>query len=196
MSLIKDVNLSEIISLKIELEFKTPEKLVRFIQQNKGQNFQCKLTFSHSKTDTFEAAVEVCKLSKNFIVDMHVEMKEDQSITIPDIDEININFSYLSKKPDIDCPGAKVYLYCDDSSMDQIKAKTLTILLGSTSKLRNLPFFFLPLRDIDREFKFNFFIRLMRLVCCGVCEEENVWQFFLTQELCDPRLLGGIAEFN
>ena len=32
MSLVKDVDLSEIISLKIELEFKTPEKLVRFIQ--------------------------------------------------------------------------------------------------------------------------------------------------------------------
>ena len=124
MSLVKDVDLSEIISLKIELEFKTPEKLVRFIQQNKGQNFQCKLTFSRSKNNKFEAVVEVLKLSNIFVIDFHVDLKEDQSITIPDIDEISINFSYLSKKPDIDCPGAKVYLYCDDSSMDQIKAKT------------------------------------------------------------------------
>ncbi len=156
MSLIKDVDLSEIISLKMELKFGTPEKLIRFIQQNKGQNFQCKLTFSRSKTDTFEAAVEVRKLSKIFVVDMHVEMKEDQSITIPDIDEININFSYLSEKPDIDCPGAKVYLYCGGSITDQIEIETLTILLNSTSKLRNLPFFCVPWNSIDREIFLSF----------------------------------------
>lgn len=198
MSLLKDVDVSEIKSLKLELEFSTPEKLIHFLQQSKDQNSYCQLTFSRSKNNTFEAAVEVCKRSsQSFTIDMHVDLKEDQSITIPGIDAIYINFSYLSKKPDIDCPGAKVYLSCDSNYfVNKVEAETLSILLNSASKLRNLPFFYTSSVDIGDEFKLNFLIRFMSLVCCGVCGEENMWNFFLTRELYDPRILGGIAAFN
>ncbi len=198
MSFFKDIDPSEFTSLTAELKFSTFERLVHFIQQSKTENSYITLTFNRSITDTFEANAEVCRYSdSSFVIHIHVELKEGQSLTIPNIDEVNIDLKYLSTKPDIDFPQAIVKLLCDSSSRNQLEPKALSILLNSTSKLRNLPFFYTSLHDNnDEELKLNFLIRLMRLVCCGMSEENsNIWSTFLTKELYDPRLMILIARF-